>query len=256
MSSPKSSDLAHLSEGKLSRREALVAIGKAGAGLAVVAVAIAAGAGGYYYLAQSVSSKSQSSTSAPSSSSSSSSSSSQSAEPGFTQLFDGATLDGWQQAGPEGFSVVNGMMQTHGGMGLLWYTRKQFADFVLKVDWMATRMDDNSGVFVRFPDPGNDPWVAVNGGYEIQIDDVGAPDGAMIHKTGAVYSFAAPSKLASNPVGKWNLYEIHVVGQSYRVILNGQEVTDFTGERSTKGYIGLQNHNGTLYFRNVRIMEL
>jgi hypothetical protein len=242
-----------------SRRKALVAIAKAAAGAAVVAVVAAAGLGGYLYEAQSASPRKTSSASSSSlqaSSNASLSSSYTTVEPGFTPLFDGATLDGWQQAGPSGFSVVDGTLQSSGGMGLLWYTRKQFGDFILKADWKVLHIDDNSGVFVRFPDPANDPWVAVNNGYEVQIDDVGSPDGQMIHKTGGIYNLAAPTRVATNPVGEWNVYEIHAVGQSYRVILNGDEVTDLTGNRSTKGYIGLQNHNGTVSFRNVRIMEL
>jgi hypothetical protein len=238
----------------IPRREALVAIGKAAAGVAVVAVVAAAGLGGYLFEAQSAASRRTQS--AVSTSSASLVSSSTTLEPGFTPLFDGATLDGWQQAGPSGFSVVEGMMQSSGGMGLLWYTRKQFGDFIFKADWKVLHIDDNSGVFVRFPDPGNDPWVAINNGYEVQIDDVGSPDGSMIHKTGGIYSFAAPSEVDTNPVGEWNSYEIHAVGQSYKVVLNGSEVTDFIGSRSTKGYIGLQNHNGTVSFRNVRIMGL
>jgi len=237
-----------------SRRKALVAIGKAAVGVAVVAGVAAAGLSEYFYEAQSAASRRTQS--AGSSSSASLAPPSTTVEPGFTPLFDGATLDGWQQAGPSGFSVVDGVLQSSGGMGLLWYTRKQFGDFIFKADWKVLHIDDNSGVFVRFPDPGNDPWVAVNNGYEVQIDDVGSPDGQMIHKTGGIYSFAAPTNVATNPVGEWNLYEIHAVGQNYKVILNGSEVTDFTGSRSTKGYIGLQNHNGTVSFRNVRIMEL
>lgn len=195
----------------VSRRKALAAIGKAAAGLAVIAAATAAGVGGYYYYEaqQAGPQKTQSATTSSisqRSASASTASSSTSVEPGFTPLFDGATMDGWQQAGPDGFTLVDGMLQSFGGMGLLWYTKKQFGDFILKVDWKVMHIDDNSGVFVRFPDPGNDPWIAVNNGYEVQIDDVGAPDGAMIHKTGAIYDFAAPTKVASNPVGEWNLY--------------------------------------------------
>jgi hypothetical protein len=249
-----------LTEEVMTRREALISIGKVATGVAVIAGAAAAGLAGYYFLgAQSVSPRRTPSTASSVSQSSSYASlqsSSTTVEPGFASLFDGATLDGWQQAGPSGFSVVDGTLQSSGGMGLLWYTKKQFGDFILKADWKVLHIDDNSGVFVRFPDLRNDPWVAVNNGYEVQIDDVGAPDGEMIHKTGAIYSFAAPTKLATNPAGEWNSYEIHAVGQSYRVILNGSEVTDFTGSRSTKGYVGLQNHNGTVTFRNVRIMEL
>jgi hypothetical protein len=236
----------------MSRRKALISIGKATVGVAVIVVA---GLSGYYYY-ETRTGPSQKSQSAASSSSAMLPSSSTTVEPGFTSLFDGATLDGWQEAGPGGFSIVDGMLQSFGGMGLLWYTKKQFGDFILKADWKVVHFDDNSGVFVRFPDPGNDPWVPVNNGYEVQIDDSGAPDGNPIYKTGGIYNFAAPKVVASNPAGEWNFYEIRAVGQDYRVILNGDEVTDFVGSRSTKGYIGLQNHSGTVTFRNVRIMEL
>ena len=218
----------------MTRRQALATIGKAAAGAAVI---VAAGVGGYYLGTRG---------------------SSQTVEPGFTSIFDG-TLAGWQEAGPGGFQIVEGMLQTSGGMGLLWYTRKEFKDFILKVDWKEAHFGDNSGVFVRFPDPGGDPWSAVNGGYEIQIDNVGAPDGNPLYKTGAIFNFEAPTMVASNPVGEWNHYEIHALGQNYQVILNGQVVVaDFVGSRSTAGYVGLQNHDetSTVTFRNIRIMEL
>jgi hypothetical protein len=243
----------------MSRRRALAAIGKAAAAVGVVAVATAAGLSGYFFQEQaSGSRRTQSAASSLSQAQSYASleTSSTAVEPGFTPLFDGATLDGWQQAGPGGFKVTDGMLQSFGGMGLLWYSKKQFGDFILRADWKVLDLSDNSGVFVRFPDPGNDPWVAVNNGYEVQIDDVGAPDGALIHKTGGIYDLAAPNKVASNPVGEWNAYEIHAVGQSYKIILNGSEVTDFIGSRSTEGYVGLQDHNGTVTFRNIRIMGL
>ena len=118
--------------------------------------------------------------------------------------------------------------------------------------------DDNSGVFVRFPDPGNDPRVAVNIGYEIQIDDLGKPDGDGIHKTGAIYNFAAPSKIVSKPVGQWNDLEIKVIKQNYTVMINHQKVVEFIGNRSLSGYVGLQNHDAKskVSFRNIRIKEM
>jgi Domain of Unknown Function (DUF1080) len=242
----------------LSRRQAVIAIGKAAAGVAVIAAVAATGLGGYYYEAQSAASRKTQSASSSSLSQSSASSSSAAIEPGFISLFDGVTMDGWEQAGAGGFNVVDGTLQSFGGEGLLWYTKKQFGDFILKVDWKVLHFADNSGVFVRFPDPGNDPQVAVDEGYEVQIDDVGAPDGNPIRQTGAIFNFAAPMKVASNPAGEWNSYEIHAAGQTYTVILNGNEVTDFMGSRSTKGYVGLQDHGGTstVTFRNIRIMEL
>ena len=43
---------------------------------------------------------------------------------------------------------------------------------LLKVDWNASRVNNNSGIVVRFSNPDNDPLIAVNTGYEIQIDDM------------------------------------------------------------------------------------
>jgi len=141
----------------------------------------------------------------------------------FTYLFDGQSMVGWRMAGPGKFVLVkyDKSLQSQGGMGLLWYTKKKYKDFVLKVDWKVSRRNDNSGVFVRFSDPDNDPMIAVNTGYEIQIDDMVMPDGNPLHKTGSIYNFAAPSNAAaSKPVGQWNTFEIEVTGQKYSVLLN------------------------------------
>jgi hypothetical protein len=65
------------------------------------------------------------------------------------------------------------IIESSGGIGLLWFAGKQFQNFVLRVDWRASAQDDNSGVFIRFPDPGNDWTIPVAQGYEIQIDNAG-----------------------------------------------------------------------------------
>jgi hypothetical protein len=76
-----------------------------------------------------------------------------------------------------------------------------YGDFILKIDWRVKRRSDNSGVFIRFSDPGADPWNAVKTGYEIQIDDLALPDGRTEHKTGAIYDIVPPATLASKHVG-------------------------------------------------------
>jgi hypothetical protein len=169
------------------------------------------------------------------------------------RLFNGRSTEGWRQAGPGGFRVVDGALQSEGGMGLLWFAQQAFADFVLELDWQVDREGDNSGVFLRFPDPGGDPWVAVHQGYEVQIDDLGAPHGEPFARTGAIYKVQAPTRVASRPPGEWNHYVIGVEGQRYRVTLNGEEVTDFTGDRGLRGHIGLQNHgpSDSVRFRDV-----
>jgi Domain of Unknown Function (DUF1080) len=179
-----------------------------------------------------------------------------------TYLFDGQSMDGWRMAGPGRFVLVeyDKSLRSEGGMGLLWYVKKKYNDFVLKVDWKVSRRNDNSGVFIRFSDPDNDPIIAVNTGYEIQIDDLAMPDGNPLHKTGAIYNFATPSNaaVASKPVGHWNTFEIEVTGQKYIVTLNGEKVIpEFTGNRNTEGYIGIQNHDADSHvsFRNIMIKE-
>jgi 3-keto-disaccharide hydrolase len=81
----------------------------------------------------------------------------------FTYPFDGQSTDGWRMAGHGKFVLQSDRsLQSQGGMGLLWYTKKKYKDFVLKVDWKVSRRNDNSGVFIRFSNPGNDPLIAVN----------------------------------------------------------------------------------------------
>jgi cytochrome c len=115
---------------------------------------------------------------------------------------------------------------------------------------------------VRFPEPvdanGNgDPQIAVREGHEIQIDDVGAPDGEPVHQTGAIYNVCGPSKVTSKQPGEWNTFVIRVRGQIY-VTLNDEAVANFKGNRSPSGYIGLQNHSvkSQVLFRNIAITPL
>jgi len=152
------------------------------------------------------------------------------------------------------------MLVTEGGMGLLWYAARQFENFELEVDWKTTKKSDNSGIFVRFPAPtvpndlNGDPRIAIDQGYEIQIDDEGAPDGDRIHKTGAIYGFQPPAKVASKQPGEWSTFLIRLEGQIYNVTLNGEPViTNFKGNRSMRGHIGLQNHSpkDQVFFRNI-----
>lgn len=181
-------------------------------------------------------------------------------EQGYTALFDGTDTDGWSQAGPGSFTLADGTLTTSGGMGMLWYAERELQSYSLKLDWRMSG-DDNSGIFVGFP-ASDDPWSAVNNGYEIQIDATDAPD----RTTGSVYGFqSADTELrdaALNPPGEWNTYEIRVEGERLRVLLNGVEINDFTNTdpaRSlSQGHIGIQNHGDSdeVSFRDIRVKEL
>jgi cytochrome c len=168
-------------------------------------------------------------------------------------LFDGTSLDGWEQAGPGRFALQpDGSIVSEGGMGLLYYAERPFRDYVLELEWKAERDSVNSGIFLRFPEKSDDPWTAVRTGYEIQIDPTAKNP---INRTGAIYDIAAPFKDAAKPAGEWNQYRIEVTGQRYQVYLNGEKVNDFFGDRGREGYIGLQNHdpNSPVAFRNIRV---
>ena len=202
---------------------------------------------------------------------------------GFESLFDGISLGDWtmstisNQPGrddPGSFRVRRGVLEGRVGtdLGLLWLTRPTPARYVLRLQWMMTAPDDNSGVFIGFPDPrhegyDNTAYVGVNFGFEIQIDQLARPDNAPIHRTGAIYSFKGPTDgpLIVHPVGEWNDYEITVDGADIRVALNGQTVNlfHFTGDPQSprRGlpsspqaprFIGLQTHTGRVLFRNVQ----
>jgi hypothetical protein len=172
---------------------------------------------------------------------------------GWIHLFNGRDLTGWTHCGPGRVVVEDGALKTEGGMGLLWFHKRWFKDFTLSLEYKVGRKEDNSGIFVRFPDPPRDEWQPVYAGYEIQICDAADP----LHATGAVYGFKGPEKIPSKPAGEWNLMEITVKGQHYAVALNNEVIVEYDGDRGKQGYIGLQNHDdrSVLRFRNIRVKE-
>ncbi len=185
----------------------------------------------------------------------------------FSPLFRG-TLADWQMAGSGRFNIIGGeVLESEGGPGVLWYTRAAFADFVLSVDWRLSSLEDNSGVYLRFPslgrdDPEHDWQLADRQGYEVQIDDRGYdPDtkafNSLLHLTGAIYKLAPALKRASRPVGDWNTFVIEARGHRLSVTLNGELVSGLMEDhgRPLRGHIGLQTHHpgARVQFRNIQI---
>jgi len=185
-----------------------------------------------------------------------------------TSLFDG-TLSGWEHVGPGSFTVDSGVLMTHGGMGLLWFTKRKLGNEVIRVVFWPTDSTSNSGVFIRIPEKPTEPWMPVNKGYEVQIDN--AEDA--YHVSGVLYSL---TKALARPgkARQWNTLEITLDGPHTTVRLNGDVVTDYTegqpvppkkqtwepdrGRRPDLGYIGLQNHSDadTVYFKEISVRPL
>lgn len=190
-------------------------------------------------------------------------------EAGFEMLFDGTaeSLAGWKQAGPGSFTLqADCSLKTSGGLGMLWYAGEEFASYTLRLEWKIDKLVDNAGVFVGFPDGGDDTHnVAIRNGYEVQIDQLGRSDGEPEHITGAIYDIQGPNRDTRFEVTRpadWNLYEITVDNPKITVRLNGVVVNEFTSTDPNRdlasGHIGLQNHGqpDTAYFRNVQIRRI
>lgn len=193
---------------------------------------------------------------------------------GARALFNGVDLDGWRMAGGGSFVVDDGVLSAVPGdeLGLLWSTTPTPPDFVLRCEWRCSRADDNSGVFVRFPDCNrrgydNPAYVGVHFGFEVQIDDLGSPDGADRQRTGAIYGEPrqAFDLRPALPIGQWNRFEIRVHGQTYTVGLNGTQVSRFDNPHEGRGlaskpnapsFVGLQAHTGTVAFRSLELEAL
>lgn len=173
-------------------------------------------------------------------------------------LFAEDARAGWAQCGPGEFTLENGVATASGGMGLWWFTNRLFTNFVLRGEFKQEQPIADSGVFVRFPNPGNDPWVAARRGHEMEIGDPNPEKPTW--RTGSIYPFQASTNANTRPPGEWNELELSCDGHSYSVRMNGELVTTWTDpkQRSASGYIGLQNYNDgkTVRFRKLRVKEL
>ena len=170
---------------------------------------------------------------------------------------------GWNHYGPGWFTLDHetGILASHGGMGLMWYSAEMLGDFVLRLEFNTSVPDSNSGIFLRVPEMvTSDEYIYHS--FEIQIHAT-APEA--IHRTGAVYDAEAPSEDRAKAPGEWNDMEISFVGDRITVSLNGALVTDWVAEPrgkirdfASRGYIGLQNHDWetSVYFRNIRVKKL
>ncbi len=194
---------------------------------------------------------------------------------GWTQLFNGKDLTGWKHVGPGGDTVEDGLIKTHGGMGLLYYTNQKFCNCTLRVVYRMRDFNDNSGVFIRIPTEPTEAWMPVNKGYEVQIDNHPETSGEdEYHVTGTLYSLTKPLAKPGKPGPEWNTMEITLDGLRTIVTVNGEKVTDYTvgqpvpprkfkfepdrGPRPECGYMGLQNHSDkdVVFFKTVEYKPL
>jgi hypothetical protein len=185
-------------------------------------------------------------------------------------LFNGKNLDGWKHVGPGSFVVRNGILETEGGMGLLWYTREKIGRAKIRVVFKMEGKEPDSGVFIRIPEKPTEPGMPVNRGYEVEIGDWPSDYSC----TGVLYTFTKALARPLKSKGEWNRMDITIDGPHTVVFLNEVKVTNFTegqavppkpkgsgdpdrGPRPDLGYIGVQNHpGGKVYFKEVSLTPL
>ena len=171
-----------------------------------------------------------------------------SAQSGWTTLFDGKTLKGWNMVGGANWQVVDGVIQADKGMAGFLVTPNSYGDFQIQVEFWVSD-DANSGVFIRCEDP---KTITAMNAYEVNIYDK-RPDQS--YRTGGIVDVAKPASVILTG-GKWNTYDITAKGSQLTVVLNGSKVVDVKDTKHADGPIGLQYGAGTVKFRNVRIRTL
>jgi 3-keto-disaccharide hydrolase len=116
-------------------------------------------------------------------------------------------------------------------------------------------------------------WFAIFCGEEIQVLD--GTNGDAI-KTGSVYNFAnldaTGARVTERAKNQWHTMEIRLVGQQYTILVDGQVLNQYdnaiplrsgrggdppsTSRQFATGFVGLQNHEDGLFFRNPRVKDL
>ncbi len=202
---------------------------------------------------------------------------------GWTDLFDGTTLDGWHGYAspdvPPAWTVQGGVLtlshDTGDGGDLV--APGTYGDFELEVVWKISECG-NSGVFYRgVEDAALAPIYRT--ALEMQVLDNCHPDGKYpSHRAGALYDLYTPTEDAAR-VGDWNTSRIVARGPHIEHWLNGRKIVEAEqgsddwlarvnvskfrdgeafpayGTRRS-GLVGLQDHGDPMWVRSVRIRPL
>ncbi|QDT06435.1 hypothetical protein K227x_48450 [Rubripirellula lacrimiformis] len=187
---------------------------------------------------------------------------------GFTSLFDGKSLDGWQGS-PENYEVVDGAIRCQQGKGGLLLTKDEYKNFVARVEFRLPA-GGNNGLAIRAPLGGDAAYSAMT---ELQVLDSEHPKYAKLDSRqyhGSAYGMAAATRGYLRDVGQWNYQEVTVDGMRIKVELNGNvildtdlaEAKDFLADKKhpglkrETGHFGFAGHNDPVEFRNVSIKQL
>jgi len=168
--------------------------------------------------------------------------------PGWTQLFDGKSLDGWTQVGEANWSIQDGAIVANQGKGGHLVSKDSYKNLMIYAEFWSDEKA-NSGIFVRCKDPKK---IGARDCYEMNIFD-SRPDPS--YGTGAIV-YVAEANPALKAAGKWNTFEILADGRHLAITLNGQKTADVRNGFFEEGHITLQYGAGVIKFRKVAVKPL
>ena len=168
---------------------------------------------------------------------------------GWVDLFDGKSLDGWEQKnGTATYRVEDGCVvgkTTEGSPNSFLATKKSYGDFELKFE---VKVDDelNSGVQIRSASKPDYKDGQVHGPQvEIAINGTAG----FIYGEGLKFGWLSEDRSnaaaqAAFKKGEWNRYRVLADGKSIKTWVNDVPVADLVDEKTgmTSGFIGLQVH--------------
>ena len=189
---------------------------------------------------------------------------------GFTSIFNGKDFEGWQGA-TANYEVVDGAIRCQKGKGGVLYTKAEYADFQVALEFKLPK-NGNNGLAIRYPGKGD---TAYDGMCELQVLDEkyeevtkSKLDPRQVH--GSAYGMLAAQRGYQRPAGEWNFQEVTVKGSRIKVELNGTIILDgdvsqvkdlmanspHPGKDRVSGHFGFAGHNDPVSFRNIRIKRL
>lgn len=206
-----------------------------------------------------------------------------SAQDNWVSLFDGKTLDGWEQhSGKAEYRVEEGAVvgKTVAGTGNSFLcTTKKYSDFILEVEFKVDP-SMNSGIQFRSNYYTEETEVEIAGkkkkfpadrvhGYQFEIDpSARAYTGGVYDEGRSGWLFDLKNNEAARKAfkqGEWNQARIECRGNSIKTFINGVAAADFTNDLTKEGVIALQVHGigkkteavgKEVRWRNIRIQEL
>ena len=214
---------------------------------------------------------------------------------GWIYLFDGTSTDGWRayngdklppqwtidEEGALTFDTEKRLEEDWQGGKDIIYAAEEFDNFELYMEWKLPA-GGNSGIFYHLKEnePGGPPAIAPE--YQL-LDDLGWEEInnatlAEWQKTGADYAMypADTTQKIVKPASEWNTSKIIFTPEKVEHWLNGKKIVEFVPwsedwyERKAAGkwkdfpkygsfktgYIGLQDHDSPLWFKNIKLRKL